>query len=884
MRTSQGQTIYLKNYRAPDYRVLTVDLDINLNPEDTIIHSRLLLERQKTTSKEAAVVLDGDELELVSVAIEGKKLAESDFKLSETHLSLTNPPKKQRFEVEITTRTNPSANTKLMGLYRSGGNYCTQCEAEGFRRITYYPDRPDVLAVFTTRIEADRKEAPVLLGNGNPTKKGAAGKGRHYAIWHDPHPKPSYLFALVGGNLGSIHKPYKTSSGRKVKLGIYVEKGKEESAHYAMDSLIRSMRWDEDVFGCEYDLDVFNIVAVSDFNMGAMENKGLNIFNDKYVLADPETATDADYANIEAIVAHEYFHNWTGNRITCRDWFQLCLKEGLTVFRDQEFSADQRSRPVKRIEDVRRLKTDQFPEDAGPLAHAVRPQTYREINNFYTATVYEKGAELVRMIATILGEARFRKGMDLYLKKHDGEAATIEQFIASFEKVAKADLSQFSLWYSQAGTPSLNFSTKYDRHNRRFTLEVEQFQKATPGQRQKKPLHVPQRIGLIGKNSGDLVPTHVKGAEFSDGVLHLTKRSHTITFEGISEKPVVSLNRGFTAPVEIDYRQSNSDLGFLALNDTDGFGRWQAFQTYAIRLLANGAKAAGNGDKIQLDDAFLDIAATLAGDATLEPAFRATLLTMPSGGDIAQVMAKNVDPDAIHKSWSALNAAIGKRLEADRSRLLRSISIDGPYTPDAEQAGMRSLRSQLMRQGVIGKSKSALAQIIRDYKRAENMTDRFSALVTIVHYHPDRTAREKILKDFYARYRHNHLVVDKWFSVQASRPGSATVAAVRKLMKHEDFTLSNPNRLRSVLGVFAMANPTAFNAANGSGYKLMVDAIVRLDRINPQVAARLLTTFRSYKSLEKERRRLTEMHLKRLQSQKDLSRDVSDILDRTLSG
>ncbi len=884
MRSTQGQAIYLKNYQVPDYRVLTVDLDIHLDPEETKISSKLVLERNRKSAANKPVILDGDELELVSVSVNGKPLTKADYKLDDTQLVLSKIPKKRRFQVEVETRINPTANTKLMGLYRSNGNYCTQCEAEGFRRITYFPDRPDILAVYTTRIEANKADAPVLLGNGNPVGKGSAGKDRHYAIWHDPHPKPSYLFAMVAGDLGSIHMPFKTCSGKKVKLGIYVEKGKEESAHYAMDSLIRSMRWDEEVFGCEYDLDVFNIVAVSDFNMGAMENKGLNIFNDKYILADPGTATDGDYANIEAIVAHEYFHNWTGNRITCRDWFQLCLKEGLTVFRDQEFSSDERSRAVKRIEDVRRLKTDQFPEDAGPLAHPVRPQSYREINNFYTATVYEKGAELVRIIATILGENKFRKGMDLYLKRHDGEAATIEQFIKCFEQAAKADLSQFALWYSQAGTPLLNVSTQYDKTKKRFVLEIEQFQKATPGQQRKKPLHIPQRIALISRKTGLQEPENVKGADFKDGVLHLSKRKHTVSFEGIEDKPIVSLNRGFTAPVEIDYRQSNSDLGFLALNDSDGFCQWQAFQTYAARLLVSGVKSVRVKEKVDMDETFLEIAATLATDETLEPAFRATILTLPSGGDIAQMIGRNVDTDAIHRSWLTLNRQIGKKLEDQRSGIFSNLVIDKDFSPNAEQAGIRSLRAQLMRLAVIGRSKSALSQIATQYSEAGNMTDRFNALVTIVHYHPDSKVRERVLGNFYKRYKDNHLVIDKWFAVQASRPGIATISNVRKLMKHKDFTFTNPNRLRSLLGVFAQANPTAFNAASGSGYKLMVDAISKLDGINPQVAARLLTAFRSYKSLEKDSRDLNEQHLKHLQMKKNLSRDVSDILDRTLDG
>ncbi|MEM7068271.1 MAG: aminopeptidase N [Pseudomonadota bacterium] len=884
MRKSQGQAIHLKDYKAPEYTILTVDLDINLEDTNTIVKSRMIVERAKPTIKDAPLQLDGDELELLGVSIDGKAQESHNFILSDSKLTLPKLPKKRKFEVAIETRINPSANTKLMGLYKSSGNYCTQCEAEGFRRITFYPDRPDVLAVFTTRIEANKTEAPILLGNGNPIKKGSAGKGRHYAIWHDPHPKPSYLFALVAGDLGSIHKNYKTSSGRKVKLGIYVEKGKEDSADYAMDSLIRSMRWDEDVFGLEYDLDVFNIVAVSDFNMGAMENKGLNVFNDKFVLARADTATDTDFANIEAIVAHEYFHNWTGNRITCRDWFQLCLKEGLTVFRDQEFSADQRSRGVKRIEDVRRLKTNQFPEDAGPLAHPVRPESYREINNFYTATVYEKGAEIVRMIATVLGEKNFRKGMDLYFKRHDGEAATIEQFVACFEKTGKVDLSQLALWYSQAGTPLLSATTKYDRAKKHLEIEFEQFLRPTTGQRRKSPMLIPQSVSLLGKDGTAIAASKIRGADHEHGTLHLTKRNQKVVFEGIDQNPVVSLNRGFTAPVDVNYRHSSNQLGFLALHESDGFSRWQAYQDYASRLIVNGIKAMKNGAPIPKDEGFLAVAKEVAADNSLEPAFRATMLTLPSDGDIAQTLGKNVDHDAIHKSWAKHCSQLGKALASLNDHILSEVAIEGAFSPDAASAGKRSLRALIMKLGVIARTKPILSEVENMYFDADNMTDRFNALATITHYHPAKELRENVLEDFYKRFHSNHIVLDKWFAVQASKPGSGTVSQVKRLMKHEDFSIKNPNRFRSVIGVFAMTNPTAFNAANGNGYKLVLDTIAKLDKINPQVAARMLTAFRSHRSLEPKRAKLVTSKLEDLQSRKGLSRDVSDILDRTLDG
>lgn len=884
MRTTQGQAIHLKNYKEPEYRIGTVDLDIDLHPNKTRIKSKLSVIRQKNVTQGTPLKLDGDELTLISVLLNGKLLSNDDYQETQTELIIKKLPKSAKFELEIETEIDPTANTKLMGLYRSSGNYCTQCEAEGFRRITYFLDRPDVLAIYTTRLEADKNETPVLLGNGNPMKKGSAGKGRHYAIWHDPHPKPSYLFALVGGDLGSIHKPFKTLSGRKVKLGIYVEKGKEDSADYAMDALIRSMKWDERVFGCEYDLDVFNIVAVSDFNMGAMENKGLNIFNDKYVLGDSETATDADYSNIEGIIAHEYFHNWTGNRITCRDWFQLCLKEGLTVYRDQEFSSDERSRPVKRITDVRGLKASQFPEDAGPLAHAVRPETYREINNFYTATVYQKGAELIRMLATIIGEQKFKKGIDLYFKRHDGHATTIEEFLKCFEQAAKFDLSQFALWYSQAGTPLLNVSSKYDKSKESFVLEFEQITPSTPGQKRKLPVYIPQRIGLIDSNGVDMKATKVVGAEFGNGVLHLTKRKHKVIFSGIKERPVLSLNRGFTAPIEVDYRQSPSDLAFLAANDADTFSRWQAYQNFASKLLLAGYKAVQAGNTVKIDAKFLDISNDILLDKSLEPAYRATILSLPSEGDLAQIIGKNVNPDAISKSLSVLKTALGETFEPARKNILSSLKSSDSFNAGAQETGKRSLRSLVMTYAVASKSKSALKEVVSNYKKSNNMTDRFNALLTIVHYHPAKTERDKALAEFYKRYHKNHIVLDKWFAVQASKPGTATITTVRSLMKHKDFTFSNPNRFRSLLGVFSMGNQTAFNAENGKGYMLMADALIKLDKINPQTAARLLTAFRSYRSLEPARRKLAEKALRKIEKSGELSRDTADILGRTLAG
>ena len=882
MRTDTGQVVRLKDYRKPAYRVRTVDLTFRLDPDDTRVLARLEIERDRETAAGVPLELDGDEVALISVAIDGDAVAKDAMQADASKLVLRKPPRKRKFSVEIETSINPAANTKLTGLYRSGGNYCTQCEAEGFRRITYFTDRPDVLSVYTTRIEADASEAPILLGNGNCIESGKLPDGRHYAVWHDPHPKPSYLFALVGGDLDSIHETFATRSGREVALRIFVEKGKAARAAYAMDALIRSMRWDEEAFGREYDLDVFNIVAVSDFNMGAMENKGLNIFNDRLVLADPQTASDADYQGIERVIAHEYFHNWTGNRITCRDWFQLCLKEGLTVYRDQEFTADQRSRPVHRIAEVRTLRANQFPEDAGPLAHPVRPETYREINNFYTATVYEKGAELVRMIATLLGAKKFRKGMDLYFRRHDGEAATVEQFLKCFEDAGKADLSQFALWYAQAGTPVLPVSAEYDRDAGRLTLVIEQTLAPTPGQQRKRLMHIPLRIALISADGGEISAERITGAEHEDGLFHIKARSHRIVFHGVGARPAVSVNRGFTAPVIVDFSQSKSDLALLAEKDSDPFNRWQAFQEYATRQLTAAARALAAGKAPKWDDRFVAIAASIAGDASLEPAYRGLALTLPGETEIAQAIGRNVNPDAVLRARSALMARMGAATEPVRRELEAELALPGPFDPGAADAGKRSLRNTLLTLGVIANSPEAEAASLLQFESADNMTDRLAAFVRIVHWHASRKATAAAIKAFETRHGGDALVMDKWFSVQAGAPGNGASERIEKLMHHPSFSLKNPNRVRSLIGAFAMGNQSGFNAADGGGYRLVSETINLLDGINPQIAARLLTAFRSFRVLERRRREAAEQALEALRAHAGLSRDTRDILDRIL--
>ncbi|MDC7788661.1 aminopeptidase N [Rhodoplanes sp. TEM] len=880
MRTEQARPIRLSDYRAPDWLVDTVHLDVALHPTRTRVKARLALRPNPQAAGPAPLVLDGDELTPLSVGVDGVALPESAYAATPDGLTIPQPPAGP-FVLEVETEIDPSANTKLMGLYRSSGNYCTQCEAEGFRRITYFPDRPDVMAVYTTRIEADRDEAPVLLGNGNPVERGEVpGTNRHYAVWHDPFPKPCYLFALVGGRLAARRTGFTTMSGRAVELAVYVEPGKEDRAGYALEALERSMRWDEQAFGREYDLDVFNIVAVADFNMGAMENKGLNIFNDKYVLASPETATDADFAHIEAVIAHEYFHNWTGNRITCRDWFQLCLKEGLTVFRDQEFSSDMRSRPVKRIADVRVLRGHQFVEDAGPLAHPVRPETYREINNFYTATVYEKGAEVVRMLKTLLGPDRFRAGMDLYFARHDGRAATIEEFVACFAEAGGADLTQFMLWYAQAGTPELAVTRRYDAQAGTLSLDIAQVVPPTPGQPTKSPMVIPLVLGLVGPDGADVPPVLRGHGPVERGVLVLTRPAETFVLEGLPGRVVPSLNRGFSAPVKIKADLGSDDLRFLATHDSDPFNRWQAVQTLASEILIGNVAVIRAGGGVRHDGGLVHALAAVLADERLEPAFVAQVLSIPSEGDIARDIGRDVDPEAIWLARHALRRAIGNDLAPTLRVLYDRLRDDAPYSPDAASAGRRSLRNVCLDLLAAPGHPGAIGLAAAQYAEADNMTDRMAALGTLSLH--DTAEREEALADFADRFREDPLVIDKWFALQAMIPDAGTLARVQRLTAHPAFSLGNPNRVRALLGSFAQANHTQFNRADGAGYDFVAEMVTTLDGRNPQVAARLMTAFRSWRALEPGRRDKARATLERVAARPSLSRDLADIVERSL--
>ncbi|MDS1134639.1 aminopeptidase N [Nitratireductor indicus] len=881
MRTDSGQIFRLEDYRESDYLIPEVELTFLLDPQETLVRARLVVERRENVAAVTALELDGDGLNLSSLAIDGTPATGTAFEATPDRLIIARPPSAKRFTLDIETRLQPSRNKALMGLYVSSDVFCTQCEAEGFRRITYFLDRPDILSVYTVRIEADKKAAPLLLSNGNPVESGKLDGGRHFAVWHDPHPKPSYLFALVAGDLGMVSDSFTTASGRKVALGVYVEHGNETRAAYAMDALKRSMRWDEERFGREYDLDVFNLVAVSDFNMGAMENKGLNIFNDKYVLADADTATDLDFANIEAIIGHEYFHNWTGNRITCRDWFQLCLKEGLTVFRDHEFSADQRSRPVKRIAEVRGLRAHQFPEDQGPLAHPVRPRRYREINNFYTATVYEKGSEVVRMIRTILGEDAFCAGMDLYFERHDGQAVTIEDFIKAFEDASDRDLAQFALWYHQAGTPHVAISSRYDAGEKSFTIEIEQSVPPTPSESRKRLMHIPLAFGLVGADGQDMVFDAVEGAVVEDGVIHVRKRHHSVRFTGVPARPVLSINRGFSAPITLSGETSTDDRLFLARHDSDPFSRWQSLNTLFTEALLSATRTVRGGDEPLFASELVGAAVSLAANDALEPAFRALALTLPGEPDVAREIGANIDPDAIHTARIALLKAIAREGRATFDALYAGLHDNAPFMPDAAGAGRRALRNVLLEYLALADENPAPAK--RQFDAADNMTDRAAALTVLANHFGETQEARAALSAFEARYADDPLVLDKWFQIQASVPAPETVALMRSLMEHPHFSITNPNRVRALIGTFAMGNQRAFHSADGSGYRLVADTVLALEAHNPQVAARLATAFRSWRSLETGRRDEARRVLSDIAKHENLSRDLADIVERTLA-
>jgi len=876
MRTEEPRAIHLSDYRAPDFRIETVALDFSLEPEATRVASKLAIVRKGDGA--APLRLDGENQKLLSVTLDGRPLSPGDYLLDDKSLTIAAVP--DRFTLEIVSEIAPAANTALEGLYQSGGMFCTQCEPEGFRRITYFLDRPDNLSVFTVRIEADRQQYPVLLSNGNrieagPLPSSNGNGGRHFAVWHDPFPKPSYLFALVAGDLGSIRDSFTTMSGRDIALEIFVEHGNEPRAHYAMGALKRAMKWDEDAYGREYDLDIFMIVAVSAFNMGAMENKGLNIFNDKVLLASPETATDDDYARIESVVAHEYFHNWTGNRITCRDWFQLSLKEGLTVFRDQSFSGDMRSHGVQRIQDVRSLRARQFPEDAGPLAHPVQPQSYIEINNFYTATIYEKGAEVIGMLRTLLGPEDYRKGTDLYFARHDGEATTIENWVKCFEDACGRDLSQFRLWYRQAGTPVVEARGHYDAAAKTYTLDLSQSLAPTPGQPEKKPLHIPVAVGLIGA-SGASLPLTLEGENDTGPetrVLELRERRQRFVFTGVEEEPLLSLGRGFSAPAIFKAPHTRHQRAVLMGKDSDPFNRWEAGQVLAAEIMLG---EAAPGDRAEYVAAIGDV----LDRAMEDPAFAAQMLMPPTESELA-ARRTPVDPDAIHGARMALVRAIAAAHGARFAELYEATGDEGGhYSPDAASAGRRALRNACLRYLTAEDDEAAAGLADAHYRTATNMTDMIVGLAALTRMESPR--RDAAFTHFHDRFKADPLVMDKWMGLQAGSILPETVLAVRELMKHPAFDIRNPNRVRALIGAFSV-NHLRFHQADGSGYALVGEVIRQLDPINPQVAARLAGSFESWRRYDPARQGLMRAELETIKTLPGISPNLFEIVGKMLS-
>jgi len=874
--------IRLADYRPPAWLVDTVDLRFELEPETTRVHCRMVVRRNPASDdSSAALTLFGKDLELVTLSVDGETRAADSWQQQGETLVLSGVPDQAVIDVE--TLIHPDSNTALEGLYVSSGMFCTQCEAEGFRRITWFPDRPDVMARFTTTLIADKAHYPVLLSNGNPVQQGELDDGRHWVTWEDPFPKPSYLFALVAGDLACIGGTFTTRSGREVAIRLYVEHENRHKCEHAMTSIKQAMRWDEDSYGREYDLGIFMIVAVNDFNMGAMENKGLNIFNASCVLASPETATDADYYNIQGIIGHEYFHNWSGNRVTCRDWFQLSLKEGFTVFRDQEFSADLNSRPVKRIDDVNVLRAHQFAQDAGPMAHPVRPDSYIEISNFYTVTVYNKGAEVVRMIRTLLGAQRFRAACDLYFERHDGQAVTTDDFVTAMEDSSGVDLTQFKRWYSQAGTPVVEVEEDYDAPQQTYRLTLKQHCPATPGQPEKEPFHIPVLTALLGADGRPLSlqqdSNPASGEPCYETLLELREPVQQFTFTGITEKPVVSLLRGFSAPVRIAMERDQDTLAFLFANDTDPFNRWDAGQTLALNVMLELIDAVQQQRSLTVDNRVIEAFRATLNDERLDPALIAQALSLPSESYLAD-QCDSVDIDAIHSARMHLRRTLADALYDDLARHYHALQSDAPYRFDAAFMAQRSLKNLCLSWMMETGSAEARALCMRQFEQAGSMTDTLAALATLAQH--DIHERQQALDRFYAQWKHDPQVVDKWFAIQAGSRLPDTLERVTALLQHPDFTLSNPNKVRALIGRFCQGNPVRFHAADGRGYHFLAERVLELDGMNPQIAARLVSALSRWKRFDPARQQKMTQQLERILSCDTLSKDVYEIVSKSL--
>ena len=872
MKDENPNTIHLKDYTQPPYWITDVDLAFNIEEEETQVSSTLSVSKNESIPGEHALVLQGERLSLESTSIDGRVLEASEYTVTDTDLTIHSVP--DTFTLEIKTTTKPQENTSLDGLYKSSGNFCTQCEAEGFRKITYFLDRPDVMAKFTTTIFADKEKYPVLLSNGNPAGSGDEAGGRHWAKWEDPFKKPCYLFALVAGDLAFIEDKFSTMSGREVDLRIYVQHHNIDQCDHAMRSLVKSMRWDEEVYGREYDLDVYNIFAVDDFNMGAMENKGLNVFNSKYVLAKKETATDVDFINIEAVIGHEYFHNWSGNRVTCRDWFQLTLKEGLTVFRDQSFTADMNAETSKRIDDVNVLRTAQFAEDAGPMAHPIQPDSYLEINNFYTVTVYNKGAEVIRMIHTILGADGFRKGMDLYFDRHDGQAVTTEDFIGAMEAANDVELTQFRLWYKQSGTPEISVQESYDETAQRYQLTLSQNTPATADQENKQAFDIPVRMGLMSTSGEDMEVTFDTEKNTSH-TLRLSEHEQQFIFEDVKEKPVLSLLRDFTAPVKVKFDRSDEELAFCIANDSDGFNRWDAGQQLGVRIILN---MVADNEQQSVPDYFVSAFQKTLQNHDLDKALSARALALPSQAYVSEMMAV-VDVDAIHHSQKSMEKSLGVNLFDEWLAVYQQCeSVEYDLSPAS--MGARSLKNTALSYMVASGNEKGEALALKQFEQATNMTDQLAAFRVLVHHACD--SRDQVIDAFYQQWKSEQLVMDKWFMIQATAPQDDTLQRVEALFEHADFDLKNPNRVRSLLGAFCSANPICFHATSGEGYRMLGHYIEQLNDLNPQIASRLTTPLTRWKRFDTQRQAHMTTELARLKQLPQLSRDVYELVDKSL--
>ena len=880
MTTATPEAIFLKDYTEPDFWIDTVDLQFELGEDFTTIESTLSLRRNPNRPGGAPLVLNGQDITLQSISLNGETLSETQYQVDETTLTIAHMPSEAI--LKTTVRALPQKNTSLEGLYKSGSLFCTQCEPEGFRKITYYLDRPDVMATFTTTIIGDPEQYPVMLSNGNPVKTGMTPDDKRWIRWEDPHKKPAYLFALVAGPLKAIEDTFTTASGKNVKLEIFVEPENIDKCDHAMESLKQSMKWDEEVFGLEYDLDIYMIVAVNDFNMGAMENKGLNVFNSKYVLARPDTATDNDFAGIQGVIGHEYFHNWTGNRVTCRDWFQLSLKEGLTVFRDQEFSSDLNSRAVVRIQDVNLLRTYQFPEDGGPMSHPIRPASYIEINNFYTRTIYEKGAEVIRMIHTLLGKEKFRKGIDLYFERHDGQAVTTDDFVLAMEDASGVDLTLFRRWYHQAGTPTLKVGFIHDAEAQTCTLKTWQSCPATPGQDTKEPFHIPLKVALFSQQGEQLgLRTEDNGEALPERVLNVTGPEEEFVFYGVKERPIPSLLRGFSAPVNLDFPYSDEDLATLLSHDNDPFARWEAAQLLYTRAVFKLIESRNGGQPMSLSPTLIEAVRNVLNASEGEKALLAQALNLPSEVTLAQQM-ETVDVDGIHAARKFLQQELGKTLREDFQRLYDAHEETGPYTIDAPSYGRRLLKNTALSYLAAIDDSHAHALCFKQFEQGHNMTDVTAALSALSHTESEE--RRSAFEGFYTHWKHDVLVLDKWLTLQALSSRPSTLEDVKALTGHEAFTIKNPNRVRSLLNAFVQENPVHFHASSGAGYEFIADRVLELNTLNPQVAARLLrTAFTQWRRYDTSRQELMRAQLQRIVDAKDLSPDVFEIASKSLN-